>query len=99
MSFLKPLIFLGAITTIAAKPHRAFDNGDQNWCGAVETASVTYVEGTYKVPAASLPDNGDSGTFYGNSQWVGIDGYGGHCSGLFQAGTSSYVSLGYTACG
>lgn len=92
MNSLKHLLVLGAITTAAAKRHHASDNGDDNnWCGAVEQTAVTYVEGTWKVPSASLPPNGDSSLFYGNSQWVGIDGYGSGC-GLFQAGTSSYVS-------
>lgn len=91
MAILKPLVFLGAITTAAAKPHRVTANGDSNWCGAVERFAVTYVEGTWTVPTASLPPNGDPNNFYGNSQWVGIDGYDQGC-GLFQAGTSSYVS-------
>ncbi|CEJ91188.1 hypothetical protein VHEMI06918 [[Torrubiella] hemipterigena] len=93
MNSLKHLLVLGAITTAAAKRHHASANGDSNWCGAVEKTAVTYVEGTWKVPSASLPPNGDSSLFYGNSQWVGIDGYGSDC-GLFQAGTSSYIDNG-----
>lgn len=72
------------------------DYTDTNWAGAItEETDVTYVSGSFEVPAVSMPAGGDSSTSYCGTAWVGIDGWGNDCSGgLIQAGVNWCIQNG-----
>lgn len=92
MRFIYQTIILG-LSPLALAKFASNGAGDQNWCGYAIKEAITFIDGSYQIPTVAVPANGDTNTFYSNSQWVGLDGVGNLCSsGLLQAGTTGYVS-------